>query len=240
VTEVERLACTDPTLMLDHLREGKLVSERKARLFAVACGRTVWAWMADERSRAAVEVCERYADGLVGQKALRAARRNAFAASKSPTPNPLCPGDAAAGEHAAVVALNVCMNVRRHGCYEMANATAGCANSLVFHVLGDAAGWADRKARCDILRDIFGTLFRPVAISPAVLAWNDATVVRLTQAAYDQRRLPEGTLDNGRLAVLADALEEAGCTDTDILGHLRGTGQHVRGCWAVDLLLGKE
>jgi hypothetical protein len=90
------------------------------------------------------------------------------------------------------------------------------------------------------LRDIFGDPFRPVSLAPAVLAWNDATVVRLAQAAYDQRQLPEGTLDNGRLAVLADALEEAGCTDADILGHLRGTGPHVRGCRPVDLILGKE
>jgi hypothetical protein len=64
-------------------------------------------------------------------------------------------------------------------------------------------------------------------------------VVRLAQAAYDDRHLPAGTLDNGRLAILADALEEAGCTDADVLGHLRGPGPHVRGCWAVDLLLGK-
>jgi hypothetical protein len=65
-------------------------------------------------------------------------------------------------------------------------------------------------------------------------------VVRLAQAAYEERHLPAGTLDDGRLAVLADALEEAGCTDTDIVGHLRGPGPHVRGCWPVDLCLGKS
>jgi hypothetical protein len=240
VTEAEWLACSDPRLMLDHLRDSNLFSERKARLFAAACGRNVWTWMADERSRAAVEVCEQYADGRVGQKALKAARRNAFTASKSPTSNTLYPGHAAASHYAAVVALNVCINTRRHGCCEMANATAGCANSLVFHVLGDTAGWADRKAQCDILRDIVGTSFRLVAISPAVLTWHDTTVVRLAQAAYEERHLPEGTLDNSRLAILADALEEAGCTDAEVLGHLRGPGPHVRGCWAVDLCLGKS
>jgi hypothetical protein len=71
------------------------------------------------------------------------------------------------------------------------------------------------------------------------LSWNDSTVVRLAQAAYEERCLPGGELDNGRLAVLADALEEAGSTDADILGHLRGPGPHVRGCWVVDLILGK-
>jgi hypothetical protein len=64
-------------------------------------------------------------------------------------------------------------------------------------------------------------------------------VVALAQAAYDHRTLPSG-LDRTTLAVLADALEEAGCTDPDLLIHLRGPGPHVRGCWALDLLLGKE
>jgi hypothetical protein len=52
--------------------------------------------------------------------------------------------------------------------------------------------------------------------------------------------MAEGTLDPARLTVLADALEDAGCTDADLLGHLRSPGPHVRGCWAVDLVLGKE
>lgn len=87
---------------------------------------------------------------------------------------------------------------------------------------------------------IFGNPFRPVTIDPSLLLWHDALVVRLAQAAYDERHLPEGILDNGRIAVLADALEEAGCTDADILDHLRGPGPHVRGCWPVDLCLGKS
>jgi hypothetical protein len=96
------------------------------------------------------------------------------------------------------------------------------------------------KHPADYLRDIFGNLFRSVSLSPAILAWNDGLVVRLAQAAYEERHLPEGTLDNGRLAILADALEEAGCPDIDILDHLRGPGPHVRGCWAVDLILSKD
>jgi hypothetical protein len=72
------------------------------------------------------------------------------------------------------------------------------------------------------------------------LSWNGGTVRHLAQAAYEERSLPSGELDTARLAVLADALEEAGCADAAILSHLRGPGPHVRGCWAVDLLLGKE
>jgi hypothetical protein len=93
---------------------------------------------------------------------------------------------------------------------------------------------------CELIRDIIGNPFLPVAINPSVLAWNDGVVDRLAQTAYEERHLPTGTLDNGLLAILADALEEAGCTDADILGHLRGPGLHVRGCWPVDLCLGKS
>jgi hypothetical protein len=90
------------------------------------------------------------------------------------------------------------------------------------------------------LRDIFGFVFHQGGISPAVLTWHEGVVVRLAQAVYDDRLLPVGTLDSARLAVLADALEEAGCTDEEILAHLRSPGPHVRGCWVIDCLLGKS
>ena len=75
-------------------------------------------------------------------------------------------------------------------------------------------------------------LFRPVALNTAWLAWNDGTIPKLAQAIYDDRAFD-------RLPILADALEDAGCTDADILGHCRGGGEHTRGCWVVDLVLGK-
>jgi hypothetical protein len=112
--------------------------------------------------------------------------------------------------------------------------------AAVCRCLDAAAMKRAKKDQLVLIRDVFGNPFRSVTISPAVLAWNDSTVVRLAQAAYEARQLPAGTLDDGGLAVLADALDESGCTDTDILGHLRGPGPHVRGCWVVDLLLGKK
>ena len=227
MNEQEWLGCADPSLVLEHLWNNGKLSERKARLFAVACARGVWPWMLDERSRQAVEVCERYADGLVGQKSLKAVRREAFAASKSSTPLS-CEG------FAAVVALDVCMNTRRHDCLEMSVATAGCANSLIFHVLGDTAGWTNRKAQCDLIRCIFANPFGPVlALDPAFLAWHDGTVRCIAESIYDERAFE-------RLPILADALEEAGCTDPDILGLCRSPGNHVRGCWVVDLILGRS
>jgi hypothetical protein len=95
--------------------------------------------------------------------------------------------------------------------------------------------------RALLLRDIFRNPFRAgPEIDSVCLAWQGGTVARLAQAAYDERQLPEGTLDPARLAVLADALEDAGCTDTELLGHLHSPGPHVRGCWALDAVLGKK
>jgi hypothetical protein len=98
----------------------------------------------------------------------------------------------------------------------------------------------ESRAQCGLLRDVVGNPFRPAAVNPAWLSWNGGAVRRLAQAAYVERNLPAGELDPARLAVLADALEEAGCADPEILAHLRGPGPHVRGCWVIDLLLGKQ
>ena len=67
---------------------------------------------------------------------------------------------------------------------------------------------------------------------PAWLSWNGGTVAGLARSVYDERRFAD-------LPILADALEEAGCDNAELLTHLRGPGPHVRGCWALDLLLGK-
>src|SRR5262249_39746048 len=90
-----------------------------------------------------------------------------------------------------------------------------------------------RTRLCEIIRDIFGNPFRPSTLNPTVLTCNGGTVPKLAQAIYDGR-----TFD--QLPILADALEEAGCINPDILAHCRQPGVHVRGCWVVDLLLGKE
>jgi hypothetical protein len=92
-----------------------------------------------------------------------------------------------------------------------------------------------------LLRDIFPDPSGPVPqLAPVWLEWGDGTVRKLAESAYAERVLPEGTLDVARLALVADALEDAGCTDAELLGHLRGPGPHVRGCRALDLVLGRE
>ena len=93
-----------------------------------------------------------------------------------------------------------------------------------------------------LIRDLFGPLpFRPLpAISPSVLVYNDGLVLRLAQSAYVYRALRGGHLDPSRLAVLADALLDAGCpADDEILLHLRGERQHWRGCHTLDAILGR-
>jgi hypothetical protein len=90
---------------------------------------------------------------------------------------------------------------------------------------------AESAAQCGLLRDIFR--FRRVALDPAWLAWDGGSVPRLARAVDDERAFD-------RLPVLADALEEADCTDAEVLNHCRLPGEHVRGCWAVDLLLGQS
>ena len=81
-----------------------------------------------------------------------------------------------------------------------------------------------------ILRDVFANPFRPVAFDPS---WRTSTAVALAQAMYDSR-------DFSAMPILADALQDAGCTSDDILDHCHGDGPHVRGCWVVDLVLCKE
>jgi hypothetical protein len=94
---------------------------------------------------------------------------------------------------------------------------------------------------CDLLRDLFGPLpFRPVSHSPTVLALGDGTARRLAEAIYEERTMPAGTLDTARLAILGDALLDAGCDDEELVRQCRTEGPHWRGCWALDLVLGKE
>jgi hypothetical protein len=114
------------------------------------------------------------------------------------------------------------------------------ARQTVRDVLGrrDEVGSPGAVAR--LLREVVGNPFRPPAVpEPAVLAWHRGAVVTLARSADEEREMPSGNLNRARLAVLADMLEEAGCSDADLLRHLRGPGPHVLGCWAVGAVLGK-
>jgi hypothetical protein len=218
MTERQWAACKNVSNMLQLL--GRKASERKLRLFAAACCRRVWHHLTDERSRRAVELAERLADGEATTKERAAAARSARRVSARYR---------VADTWYAVAAAGYATESRAWGAaYYAAEAVARQAGQT-------KARPGEEKAQAALLRDIFNP-FCPVTISPA---WQSPQVIGLAQATYDERELPAGTLDTARLAVLADALEDAGCTNADILNHCRRSGVHVRGCWVVDLLLGK-
>jgi hypothetical protein len=196
----------------------------------------------------AVEMAEGYADRQVTADQLKAAYQAAWDAAWNAAPAIAKHAAFAAFRDAAFAAFrdvnwarNALLAKAWDSSWEGERAAAGEeVLAAAEDAVGVSATTVAKATQTRLFRDLFGNPFRPIIISPAVLAWNDGVVVRLAQAAYNQRHLPTGKLDNVRLAVLADALEEAGCTDADIRGHLRGPGPHVRGCWAVDLCLGKS
>jgi hypothetical protein len=94
---------------------------------------------------------------------------------------------------------------------------------------------AEDREQVRLLREVLGNPFRPITFDAS---WRTPTVVMLAEAADDSCLLPCDELEQDRLAVLADALEDAGCSNTDVLSHLRGPGPHSPGCWALDLCLG--
>jgi hypothetical protein len=223
MTEAEWLACDDPKPMLEFLR-GK-ASDRKLRLFACACCRRIWHFLADE-SRGWVDMAEQYADGRVKQQEFNIAAVAAEGAARSGYKS-FAAADARSAAFATVDSIDA--------------ASADVASTLGANVVArshastlGANAWKDeRLIHAQLLRDIFRNPFRPVAVNPGWLAWNDGTVPKVAQAIYDERAFD-------RMPVLADALEDAGCTEQAILDHCRQPGDHVRGCWVVDLLLGKE
>ena len=210
------------------------VSERKLRLFACACCRRMWHLLIDERSRRAIENTEQWLDKPVGLKEENRATKEAseavravFQATKSPARDP---GGTTLGA-ASVVAEMVYEDDLLDVSWRAADVLAGSG----------AQSHADRKSArpeqlaCQtcLLRDIVGNPFRPVLLEPFWLAWNDDTLRKMAQVIYDDRAFD-------RLPILADALEDAGCDSQDILDHCRSGGEHVRGCWVADLLLGKS
>jgi hypothetical protein len=246
MTEAEWLACADPGEMLGFLeqkqkkppkRKWPKLTERKQQLFACACCRRIWHRLVDERSRRAVEVAERCADGSVTNEELVAA--DAYAAA---TDDRSYDNDAVgAPEYAALYTIGIydatgaiSTMTPSFNAWNAAENTAGAiANRASLKAPGEgdweAACCAEELAQADLVRDLFGNPFRPISLNPA---WLAPTVVKLAEAIYDDRafdRMPE----------LADALNDAGCDNDEILGHCRGLWPHVRGCWVVDTILGR-
>jgi hypothetical protein len=219
MTEEEWLTATDPQPLLESL-EGN-ASARKLRLFAVTCCRQTSHLIRYANSWKALETAERYADRLVPWQVLQQTVETAYTPYEGRVSDMV-------SEAANIDPEFSCWRAER-------------AAEQAMRVISEAIG--DHQTDCglkplqsDRLRDIFNP-FRPVTLDRS---WLTPTVRSLAQAIYEDRQLPSGLFDNQRMDVLADALEEAGCDNADILGHLQNGGDHVRGCWAIDLLLGKE
>jgi hypothetical protein len=235
VTEAEWLACNDPRKMLEYLR-GK-ASDRKLQLFAVACCRHVWHLMEEEVCRSIVEVVERYADYLGSSQAVPLADALASSLNVSTLRSRLRQlRQSDLPDTTLLLGFEIACLAATAAVWMGAWAAAwkaGPEARRAFYLSTGKSGHEEARVQAALLRDIFGNLFRPVSVDPSWLAWSGGTVPRMAQAIYDNRAFD-------RLPNLADALEEAGCTNPDILAHCRQPREHVRGCWLVDLLLGKS
>jgi hypothetical protein len=241
MTEQEWLNCTDPFELWGFLADK--AGDRKKLLFAAACCRRVWPYLSRAESRAAVETAELLADGQADKEDRIRARKAAKRVLDGLEGDEIRSRAAAAARIALEwfdgrFAGGDVLHHVPHVAGAVASRKAGLDPEEAWYMNHPAyndAFFAELAALADLLRDVLGPLpFRPApAVRPRWLSWNDGAVTKMAQAAYDGRRFAD-------LPILADALEEAGCTDAELLGYLRGPGPHVRGCWAVDLLLGKS
>jgi hypothetical protein len=249
--EADWLGCTNPAVLKQAL-DGR-ASDRKSRLFACACvGRL--SHLLSEHGLHVLRAYESFSAGLATIEALTARLgprpvpdEDAYAPDAD-TPTGLASPDllgevvpsrnlgyyspsdarAAQAEH----------TVRR--LVTLPTADSGLLLRLALHAGQEAAEWvgrwavdAERKTQCNLLRDIFGNPFRSAQLRPEWLAHHDGVAVRMARTIYEERTFAD-------LPYLADALEEAGCDDSSILGHCREPGEHTRGCWVVDALLGNK
>jgi hypothetical protein len=199
---------------------GDRITARKSDLLAAACFRRIWHLVKTERGKNAVAILEQFADGNATDEELATARAAAWE-STIEIPNPQ---GHRLPEHLALGAIALHDDLRDK------LMTAAEATDWVKPGTPDAVSEPEAKSQCTLIRDIFGNPFRPVAFAPT---WRTEAVVALARGMYESR-------DFAAMPVLADALDDAGCGGADILAHCRGPGPHVRGCWVVDLVLGKS
>jgi hypothetical protein len=222
VTEGEWLSCTNPTRLLDLLGRA---SERKLRLFAVDCCRRVADFLTDDRSRAALAAVEAGVDGPAGGPERRRVREAAAGAYRAVRAG-MVSGGAPGGMRSLYAAEAVALTADRD---RAAVLVAVAVASLAREAPDENDRRQEQARQVFLLRDIFGNPFRPVRPDPA---WMPAGAVTLARTMYESR-------DFAAMPLLADLLEEAGCPEP-VAAHCRQPGEHVRGCWVVDLLLGKE
>jgi hypothetical protein len=213
---------TTSFLKIYPVAERKLKSRRKERLFAVACCRRLGNLLADPRCVAGVDAAERYADSELDKDGLKVVKKEVTAAARAtgkskPTGGSWTPADA----------VQMATSLIRSEVL----VTAPIRIAIFFNWMKIRTRAEEEAIQVDLLRDVFGNPFRKVKFSPA---WRTDTAVSLARTMYDSREF-------GAMPILADALQDAGCDNETILAQCRDTAlTHVRGCWVVDLVLGKE
>jgi hypothetical protein len=231
MTEAEWWASADPAAMLAFL--ARPAADRALRRFAVAACRRVEPFVAHPAVTAAIALAEEAADDDVSadrREAAERAARDVWGEFRRPNS-----ARSAAGAAARAVgddedyALAVADWVRGAAASKAAEAAPKRTRAAAKDAIRAEAGAAELLALAGLLRDIIGNPFRPVSFD---LAWRTSTAVAFAAQMYDSR-------DFTPMPVLADALQDVGCENADVLGHCRGSGPHVRGCWVVDALLGR-
>jgi len=220
MTEDTYLNCSDLDELLAEFGTDHLNHRRKFRLLAVACCQLIAGKVTDAAHKHALTVAESFADGLIGLEELRRVRSTAFNSDFNQSSY-------------ALAAIRATL---RDSPVAAAREAAHQAIQEVWkRVKGRWQTAPDRKSeakrqQCALFRDIFGHPLRPVSLDPR---WRTADAVELARTIYEERAFD-------RLPILADALMDSGCAHEQILGHCRGDGPHVRGCWVVDMVLGRE
>jgi hypothetical protein len=228
MTESEWLGPGDPIRLLAFMR--RRTSQRKLRLLAVAGCRRLSQWFTQTWCLDAIDVAEQYADGretaeeLADAAFLTRGVNDSISTSLDSVLQLISVEELNATDAARGVAF-------ADGGEAAFNALA--AGLCIARVKGTENVAREEAALACLFREVFGNPFRPLTPNSSWLSWTDGTIPKLAQAIYEEHAFD-------RLSILADALEDAGCTDAAILAHCRSAGEHVRGCWVVDLLLGKE
>ena len=235
MTEAEWLACTNPQPMLEFLR--RKASDRKVRLFAVACCQRVWSSLEHQEFRDAVRKAESFADGLVDRDEMLQAHEKACAIFGKLHGKDNGPGAALTASGFPNPPKSFLQRVADHRRDPLAPAlvtarhAARAAADLQGQrsVLDAPATIAEHSEQTALIHCLFGNPFRP---RPVCDAWLTREVRALADGIYAERAFD-------RMPLLADALEASGCTNADLIEHCRFGLEHARGCWVVDLLLGK-
>jgi hypothetical protein len=232
MTETTWLSSPSPQEMLQFLADRGFVSERKLRLFAVACCRLIWELILDAKSREAIEVAERFADGLASEREIARLSGGRYRLATSLT-RCLSSATAAVGWAVAhpITASETqlcCRHVADATFYHLVDSGNYRKTRHHFEQMMDGFSAARNREQADYIRDIFPTPFHPVSFDSS---WRTETVVSLTRSMYESR-------DFSAMPLLADALMDADCNEAEVLEHCRGNDPHVRGCFVVDFCLG--